>query len=257
MQHVKEDLKRMILINRLFNEAVNEAREEQEEHLKQAQEREEAADREKLEEKEAALLLPEEPPLPSPLEKYKEAPDDDRRRILFAQLEKWEHDRRSDYAVLLESNSSIWRGSIDFLEDGVREIARAERLVLGAAMADKLFSEAMHAISHDSFLDDEGNVVTDIRKQNKLMGSREDEWMPTDMLHSVVEEKTRLGAKFGDNAEWGVDEIGNELTIFREEMEVEVTGIAKMGDSLLREMYATEKEVQAAWGTFFGILPSI
>lgn len=258
---VKEDLKRMILINRLFNSAVNEAREEQEEELKQVHERQVEADEKKLQEKEAdeqqAAAAPlgtepyevtRKPSLPSPLETFREGPEEDERRLLFENLEKWEKERRTDYAVLLESNSSTWKGSIDFLDEGVREIARSERLVLGAAMADKIFSEAMHAISHDTYIDDDGNAVTDIRKQNKLMGSREDEWMPTDMLGSVVEEKTRLGAKFGDNAEWGLTEIGKELTVFREEMEAEVAGIAKMGDSLLREMEASEKEVQATWG---------
>jgi hypothetical protein len=241
---VKEDLKRMILINRLFHKAVSEAREEQQEHLQQAHAQDVAADVQKLQEKQR----PSSPASPSPLEKYAQGPEEARRRVLHSQLETWEHERRSDYAVLLESNSSTWKGSIDFLEEGVREIARAERLVLGAAMADKLFSEAMHAISHDSYMDDQGNAITDIRKQNKLMEVRQEEWMPTDMLGSVVEEKTRLGAKFSDNAKWGLSEIGHELSVFRQEMEAEVNGIAKMGDSLLKEMELSEKEVQTCWG---------
>jgi hypothetical protein len=72
--------------------------------------------------------------------------------------------------------------------------------------------------------------------------------MPTEMMHPLVEAKTRLGDKFGEGAEYGTGEIGSELTVFREEMDMEVSGIIEVGDYLLREMEASEKEVQNAWG---------
>jgi hypothetical protein len=72
--------------------------------------------------------------------------------------------------------------------------------------------------------------------------------MPTEMMHPLVEAKTRLGDKFGEGAEYGTGEIGSELTVFREEMDMEVAGIKQMGDFLLREMESSEKEVQNSWG---------
>lgn len=236
---VKEDLKRMILINRIVNEAL-----EEEEERRQQQTREEAAERERQKDDEERQL----PVGPSPLETWKDAPATERRRTLYIELKTWEMQRRGDHEILLESTIATWRGSCDFLEDAVREIARAERLVLGAAMADKAFSEAMDAIAHDSYLDDEHNAVSEAWKQNRLMASRQDQWMPTEMLHPLVEAKTRVGDKFGEGAEYGTGEIGSELTVFREEMDMEVAGIKQMGDYLLIEMEAAEKEVQSAWG---------
>lgn len=238
MQKVKDDLKRMILINRIVNEALMEEQEK-----RQQQAREDAAERERLDQEQKL----EEPAGPSPLEALTEAPDNERRKTLYMLLESWETERRRDYSFLLESKTAEWKGSIDFLEDGVTEIARAERLVLGAALADQAMAEAMHAISHDSYLDDEHNAVTEAWKENRLMKQRQEEWMPTEMMHPLVEAKTRIGAKFMEAAEYGTSEIGKELTVFREEMEVEVSGLQTMGDALLREMEASEKEVQSTW----------
>jgi hypothetical protein len=217
---------------------------EEEEERRQQQVREQASERERQEQESER----EAPVGPSPLEKFKDAPDIEKRHIMYAELKAWEKKRCGDSEILLESTISTWRGSCDFLEDAVREIARAERLVLGAALADKAFSEAMNAIAHDSYLDDEHNVVSEAYKQNRLIASRQDQWMPTEMMHPLVEAKTRLGDKFGEGAEYGSDEIGSELTLFREEMDLEVAGVKEMGDFLLREMEASEKEVRNAWG---------
>jgi UDP-glucose 6-dehydrogenase len=50
-----------------------------------------------------------------------------------------------------------------------KETSRAQRVVLGTSHAYLMYSEAMHAIYKDTFLDEKGNAMTTKKQQERLL----------------------------------------------------------------------------------------
>lgn len=213
------------------------------------------------------LHLPAGPPMSPPT--Y-DIIDETSRRDIHSKLRAYEHRRRTAYSTKLESSSLYWRSFRDLLRASVHETARAERMVLGTAIANKIYAESMQASYEDAFLDDRGGMVNDPKKQKKLLDIRsslpydmapinknEDgkrltvkvpEQRKTNMLHNLIESQQEIATKFGENAQTLSAEIATEISDLRKALAVKVMEIQQLGDTIIGELEKTELEVTQAWG---------
>lgn len=206
--------------------------------------------------------------------------DETTRREIHAKLRAYESRRRSAYTAKLESSCLYWRSFRDLLRASVHETARAERMVLGTAMANKAYAESMHASYEDVLLDDKGVMVNDPKKQKKLLDTRsmqayevaplgktEDggkratvrvsDERKNNMLYLLIESQQEIAVKFGENAETLGAEIATEIADLRKSLAAKVTEIQLLGDTIIGELEKTEIEVTEAWGKqlmVFGVL---
>ena len=197
--------------------------------------------------------------------------DETTRREIHAKLRAYENRRRSAYTAKLESSCLYWRSFRDLLRASVHETARAERMVLGTAMANKAYAESMHASYEDVLLDDRGVMVNDPKKQKRLLDTRsmqayevaplgktEDggkratvrvsDERKNNMLFLLIESQQEIAVKFGENAETLGAEIATEIADLRKALAAKVTEIQLLGDTIIGELEKTEVEVTEAWG---------
>ena len=216
---------------------------------------------------ERAHSLPPSPSFSPP--RYESIGESDRRAI-HSKLRAYENRRRMAYTTKLESSSLYWRSFRELLSASVHETARAERMVLGTAMANKAYAESMQASYDDVFLDDRGAIVNDLKKQKKLLdirsiqaydvapiGKTEEgkrftvkvpEERKSNMLHTLIESQLEISSKFGENAETLGAEIATEISDLRKALAAKVTEINLIGDTIIGELEKTETEVSDAWG---------
>jgi hypothetical protein len=196
--------------------------------------------------------------------------DETSRRDIHSKLRAYEHRRRTAYSTKLESSSLYWRSFRDLLRASVHETARAERMVMGTAIANKIYAESMQASYEDAFLDDRGATVNDPKKQKKLLEIRsalpydiapinknEDgkrltvkvsEQRKINMLHTLIESQHEIATKFGENAQTLSAEIATEISELRKTLALKVLEIQQLGDTIIGELEKTEVEVTQAWG---------
>ena len=187
---------------------------------------------------------------------------DHARSDMHGRLRAFENRRRSAMQARLESSSLYWRSFRDLLHASVEETARAERLVVGTARAHLQYSNTMRASYQDSYLDDKGHVVVDVKKQQKLMeqrqkdnekrteGSNLEDSKRTHMLSTLIESQLILAEKFGENAKHLEQEIASEITSLKEKLMSQVDNIQFLGNAILAELEQTEAEVSKAWGEY-------
>jgi len=219
---------------------------------------------------ERAHSLPPSPSFSPP--RYESIGESDRRAI-HSKLRAYENRRRMAYTTKLESSSLYWRSFRELLSASVHETARAERMVLGTAMANKAYAESMQASYDDVFLDDRGAIVNDLKKQKKLLdirsiqaydvapiGKTEEgkrftvkvpEERKSNMLHTLIESQLEISSKFGENAETLGAEIATEISDLRKALAAKVTEINLIGDTIIGELEKTETEVSDAWEAYF------
>ena len=81
--------------------------------------------------------------------------------LVYIQLKVAESERQKKYVRLLGDGRTRWHLCIEMLKNGIKEIARAERLVVGSFVADQALANALRSIAQDTFLDDDFSVTTD------------------------------------------------------------------------------------------------
>jgi len=175
--------------------------------------------------------------------------------LVFVRLKISEFQRRKTYASMLDDACTTWTHYIELLDSGVQEVARAERLVVGTAVADQAFATALRAIAHDAFLDDDYNVIPEDGQQQDFIQHRQPhENMPTDpVLTSLMKADAKMAQRFDELSGYsGIGNVGPELAIFRQELEGEVEEVKRIGKALMNgmptlEMKSTEKATQRAW----------
>lgn len=201
--------------------------------------------------------------------------DDKTRHFIHSKLRAYESRRRSTYTGKLESSSLYWRSFRDLLNTSLHETARAERLVLGTARANAIYSDSMLASYEDNLVDDKGGMVTDPKKRSKLLEVRSTQDYPVaplspmsgdtparrrnssmteerkdNMLSSLINSQAILADKFGNNSKALETEIASELTQLRMELESKTGTIQEIGDAIIAELETTELEVTKAWGEY-------
>jgi hypothetical protein len=176
--------------------------------------------------------------------------------LVFIQLKVAECERQEMYGRLLEDGRTRWQHCIDMLKSGIKELSRAERLVVGSFTAGQAFASALRSISQDTFLDDEYGVITD-NSNRKVSGStHRSEDMPTDqVLQSLMKADAIMADRLDSISVCGTKEIGPELSSLRNSMIVEMREVEEIGSALLKalptlEMKATEEATRRAWGKF-------
>jgi len=198
-------------------------------------------------------------------------PDNDEvdrlRKIQYNAMLKFETRRRAKYASERDEYAMRWKAALEMLQAGIFECARAERLLLASVMANRAYGEALRLIYDDSFLDDEGNVVTSASVQSRLKKTRFEEeysiesdgWSPqkqalpdaperrSTLLNSLILSQSKLANCFSEHGEIVISQIIPEITSIRREIKRVALELRGFGDALLREMTEAENEVQDAW----------
>ena len=209
-----------------------------------------------------------------PMENYKSVSEPERKRI-HARLKNYETRRKATYTHKLESSSLYWRAFRGLLDASIFETSRAERLVRGAAKANRDFGVAMQASYRDVFLDEKGQIVTDPKKQKKLqdmralqdyvgappatdpkLQQRKKASLPEmaaqrkheDNLAVVIDTQATVATQFQRNADLLETEICGEVGALRDNLQDKVANIRVVGDQILAELELVEKEVNEAWG---------
>ena len=169
-------------------------------------------------------------------------------------LRAYESRRRLAYAAKLESCTLYWKSVRDLLAASIQETARAQRLVLGTSRAHQLYSDAMHAMYEDVFLDDKGNVMLKPKQKQKLATTRKKPVRRADgtkpsVLTSVRDAQLTVAERFGENARNMDTEIADEIGRLLENLKKMFAEMEALGNSILNELEKTELEVSSAWGT--------
>jgi len=198
---------------------------------------------------------------------------DEMRSEIYHKLFKFESVRRAQYADSMAQCESDWRACLEAMQAGIFETARAERGILGAALASQAYSDAMQAIYDDTYIDDEGDIVLNQMVRNRLSRARQKEeednvetqlTSPTKdqrfmmaesvarvkLLDDLVDASANLAAKFDENATSVSDQVVAEMTDLRKQLKVQMLSVKKRGDTLVREMKRAEREVLISWRAF-------
>jgi hypothetical protein len=140
-----------------------------------------------------------------------------------------------------------------------KETSRAQRVVLGTSHAYLMYSEAMHAIYKDTFLDEKGNAMTTKKQQERLAATRrsfsgESSSSAAKDAVSVVkgirEAQNTYSQRFFESAENMEEEIAAAIGALLDTIQESFTNIEQLGTSILAELEKTEKEVAQAWGKY-------
>ena len=173
----------------------------------------------------------------------------------FIKLQVSEMARRKLYQGMFDDACTTWNHCLSVLESGVQEIARAERLVVNASMANQALASSLRSIAFDCFLDDDYNIISnDVHREQFHRQRQPREKMPSDpVLTSLLKADAKMASKFDDVSGCGIGDVGPELASFRQEFELEVEEVKRIGKAVVKliptaEMKTTEKATQSAWG---------
>lgn len=172
--------------------------------------------------------------------------------LTFARLKLEEQERCKMYKEMLEDACTTWTCCIEMLEGGVRGIGRAERLVVGASMADQALASALRSIAQDDFVNDDYNDISGT--ENEAATEQTEQDLPMDpVLKTLLNADAKMADRFDDMSASGISEVGPELAAFRQELELQVREVKGTGNALVRslpttEMKKTEKATKHAWG---------
>lgn len=194
------------------------------------------------------------------------------RKFLFRRMCNFEKKREGKCAALVNEFACRWRASLEVMQAGIFEVARAERIVGGTALANQAYAEAMQAMYDDVYLDGEGNAVTDPRKQKKLakeregleysidtgegspVKSRKEAHTGNPMLGSLVDSHAVIAEKFTENYDRIEEEVVAELANLKAYLKEQMLDFKRRGDPFIRDIQGSETEVQTAYGTNLVVL---
>lgn len=174
--------------------------------------------------------------------------------LAFARLKVQEASRKKMYTAMLEDAVATYNCSVEILSNGVEEIARAERLIVGAHVADQALASALRAIAQDEFVSDD--ETSTIQADEAL----HDVVVPTDpVLKSLVNAHAKMADRFDDMSGCGIKDIGPELDAFRKELEIQVEQVTRIGGAIVSsmpssDMKTTAMATQHAWGKFITLI---
>jgi hypothetical protein len=187
------------------------------------------------------------------------------RRFLFRRMSKFEAKRHEICTPLVEEFVVRWTASLRVMQAGIFEMARAERLIRGAALANKAYAEAMQANFEDVYLDAEGNAVTEKRKQSRIAKEREsfnvepaggspekfrEPNAKSVLLGAIIDSQEVISEKFSENYESVNEHVVSELANLRSYLKQEMIEFKRRGDPFIRDIQGSETEVQTAFGMF-------
>lgn len=187
------------------------------------------------------------------------------RRFLFRRMSKFEAKRQEVCTPLVEEYVVLWTASLRVMQAGIFEMARAERLIRGAALANKAYAEAMQANFEDVYLDADGNAVTEKRKQSRIAKERESFSVESaggspekfrepnsrsHMLGAIIDSQEVISEKFSENYESVNEHVVSELSNLRSYLKQEMMEFKRRGDPFIRDIQGSETEVQTAFGKF-------
>ena len=196
------------------------------------------------------------------------------RQFLFGRMLKFEERRREVCSPLVEEFVVRWTASLRVMQAGIFEMARAERLIRGAALANKVYAEAMQANFEDVYLDSEGNSVTEKRHQNRIAREREgveyslesaggspekskEAHARSHVFGCLVESQQVIAGKFLENFESVNDNVVSELAILRSDLKEEMIEFKRRGDPFIRDIQGSETEIQTTFGKCTWFLSTI
>jgi len=197
------------------------------------------------------------------------------RKFLFCRMATFEAYRHQVCAPLIQKFHARWRASLEVMQAGIFETARAERLIRGNALANKAFSEAMQAMYDDIYLDEEGQLVSGKRIQQRLAKEREglsytveggpgstqengEAHTKSALLGSLVDSQAVLAEKFSSHGHLVTDEVVTELSNLRSYLKTQMLDFKRKGDPLMREIQDSEAEILGAFSIFelIGAIPA-
>lgn len=192
------------------------------------------------------------------------------RQFLFRRMSKFEERRQEVCTPLVEEFVVRWTASLRVMQAGIFEMARAERLIRGAALANKVYAEAMQANFEDVYLDSEGNSVTEKRHQNRIAREREgveysfesaggspeklkDAHTRSAVFGSLVNSQEVIAGKFLENYAGVNENVVSELASLRNHLKEEMIEFKRRGDPFIRDIQGSETEIQTTFGkcTYF------
>jgi len=197
------------------------------------------------------------------------------RKFLFCRMATFEAYRHQVCAPLIQKFHARWRSSLEVMQAGIFETARAERLIRGNALANNAFSEAMQAMYDDTYLDEEGQIASGKRVQQRLMKEREglnysveggqgstqesgEAHTKSALLGSLVDSQAVLAEKFSSHGHLVTDEVVTELSNLRSYLKTQMLDFKRKGDPLMREIQDSEAEILGAFSIFelIGAVPA-
>lgn len=173
----------------------------------------------------------------------------------YAELKKYEMQRRLTYSSRLDSISLYWKSYRDLLAAGLQETGRAQRLVLGTSRAHGIYAEAMKSIYEDVFLDEKGNITND-KHRKKLAPSRRNvpssksQIRKMSVLNDIQKAQISISARFGESSKNMDDEIADAICSLLEDTRKQFSAMENLGSCVLLELEKTEQEVSAAWDRY-------
>ena len=193
------------------------------------------------------------------------------RLFIFRRMSNFEARRLEVCAPLVEEFVVRWTASLRVMQAGIFEMARAERLIRGAALANKAYAEAMQANFEDVYLDAEGNSVTEKRHQIRIAKEREgfeyniessvgspekskEALTRSAVFGSLVNSQEVIAGKFMENYENVNENVVSELANLRSNLKEEMIEFKRRGDPYIRDIQASETEIQTTFGKYASCL---
>jgi hypothetical protein len=190
------------------------------------------------------------------------------RKFLFRRMCNFEAKRQGTSGEFVDLFIARWRASLEVMQAGIFEMARAERVIRGAALTNKAYAEAMLAMYDDVYLDSDLNTVVDPRKQKRIAKEREgleytveagatheksrgDAHTRSAMLGSMVDSQAVIAEKFLDNSESVLDQVVTDLANIRAYLKEQMIDFKRRGDPFIRDIQESETEIRTAFGKFF------
>ena len=207
---------------------------------------------------------------------------DETRAASHAKLRAYEATRRASYATKLSSSRIYWQSVRDMCHDSIAETVRAEQTFKGFVHLNDGYATFLQA-SSDNMLDDGGMPVLDARKRKKLEELRspagkakkvlggdenthDDAAEKTDkedsadagennsdtggVLDSLFASQSAMSEKFVQFSKFIEEDAVPEIAKIKESLVMQVDIFEKLGDAIVDNMEAAEKEVADAWGEF-------
>ena len=207
---------------------------------------------------------------------------DETRAASHAKLRAYEATRRASYATKLSSSRIYWQSVRDMCHDSIAETVRAEQTFKGFVHLNDGYATFLQA-SADNMLDDGGMPVLDARRRKKLEELRSpagkgkkvlsgDENNHDDaaekadkedsadagennsdtggVLDSLFASQSAMSEKFVQFSKFIEEDAVPEIAKIKESLVMQVDIFEKLGDAIVDNMEAAEKEVADAWGEF-------